>query len=467
KGRHLRVVEVSHALVCLLLTQCGHTTNCLTHSNHVLTGHVSPGTSRDILSAVPAYHSSESDSEGVKRAKKQRRDKKWIVINQYPNAEEAESFVKSESTWSRNYTRTCEDGTKKFYRCNRVKKRGPQCDAELYFLYVNDGDKVIAYQTDCEHNHDAIGTRDSYGVHEKTKHEIDKLLGLRLKPKGILAALSKIQGVKMPTKRQLDNYLCDRRSAAFGRSAIYLGELEQWIHNRTAIPDDDNEVFVISNHRTEGSEPSFRFALSTKRLLGMIRFTDVMHAGATYNLIWQGFPVFTVGAMDRNRKFHPLCLWVASNQRQEDFQAIFDGLKEKVMLIYDHVMRPRVLVCDGAHHIQNAFHAVFGVEPITRICWSRTKKNMQKIVAKIVTHNDQKSVLEDIDSLHNASSPEVFHAAAQAFLTKWKHETVLVQHIKEEWLNKNSNWFLGAAPLSPSTNDALESFNRSIKEHNA
>lgn len=75
---------------------------------------------------------------------------------------------------------------------------------------------------------------------------------------------------------------------------------------------------------------------------------------------------------------------------------------------------------------------------------------------------EQKSVLRDVDALHNAASLEVFNAASQAFLEKWKTQTTFVKYMEEEWFRKNRNWFLGAAPMSPSTNNALESFNRNI-----
>lgn len=39
-------------------------------------------------------------------------------------------------------------------------------------------------------------------------------------------------------------------------------------------------------------------------------------------------------------------------------------------------------------------------------------------------------------------------------------------YFEKEWLSKNPNWYLGAAKLSPATNNALESFSRIIKYQN-
>lgn len=134
-------------------------------------------------------------------------------------------------------------------------------------------------------NLNAVGTRDNYGIRKKTKEEINKLFDLRLKPKAILSQLANIEGIVLPTKKQLYNYLSDHRTQKFGSS---LGELEQWIFKCTTIPEDGIEVFVISYHIIEGDQPSFRFNLSTKALLKKILFTELIHTDATYKLVWQG-----------------------------------------------------------------------------------------------------------------------------------------------------------------------------------
>ncbi|KAL0821529.1 hypothetical protein ABMA28_004986 [Loxostege sticticalis] len=421
------------------------------------------------MDEVPVYRS-DSDEEEVGAepsvpAKKSRHIKSWVLIKRC-SEQEAEEFVNDEKTWSRNYTRDSEEGQKRFYRCNKVKSKGPQCDCALYLLFVNDCEDVLIFKTTSEHNHDQIGTRSDYGISENVKREINKLFDLRLKPKAILEALNKIEGIKVPSKRQLNNYLYDRRREKYGRATIYLGELEKWIFDRTTIPDDENEVFVFSYYVLEDKVPTFRLALSTKKLLNIVCSTDVLHIDATYKLIWQGFPVLVLGTTDKNRKFHPLCLGISTNERQEDFQMIFGGLKEKALSLFDHILEPRVLVCDAAQAIINAFIEVFGNAPVVRMCWAHAKKNMQQKVQKTVHKTKQKEIIQDIDTLHYATSYEVFNAASQAFVEKWQTQTEFVNYFQEEWLKKHPNWFLGAAPCSPVTNNALEAFNRNIKDHN-
>jgi hypothetical protein len=135
-------------------------------------------------------------------------------------------------------------------------------------------------------------------------------------------------------------------------------------------------VFVISYNIFGGELPIFRFVLSTKHLLKLAACSaKIIHADATYKLICQGFPGLIVATTDKERKFHPLCLGVSNSERQ-DFQVLFNGLKESVFSIYSHSLQPSALVCHAAKSIQNAFTEVFVTAPIVRMCWAHAKRNM-------------------------------------------------------------------------------------------
>lgn len=55
--------------------------------------------------------------------------------------------------------------------------------------------------------------------------------------------------------------------------------------------------------------------------------------------------------------------------------------------------------------------------------------------------------------LHSATSPDMFQS-----------EREFITYFKKEWVYQNRNWYLGSSKGSPITNNALESFNRSIKD---
>ncbi|CAF4884414.1 unnamed protein product, partial [Rotaria sp. Silwood2] len=79
------------------------------------------------------------------------RSKYWIKEATYDNPSEAEASI--ENQWSKHYTNYTEQGRKVYYRCKRMKRRGPQCNVSMYMLYHADSDKVTCYKTEGEHDH--------------------------------------------------------------------------------------------------------------------------------------------------------------------------------------------------------------------------------------------------------------------------------------------------------------------------
>lgn len=64
-----------------------------------------------------------------------------------------------------------------------------------------------------------------------------------------------------------------------------------------------------------------------------------------------------------------------------------------------------------------------------------------------------------------AQKRNIFDAAAELFLLKWKKFSIdLVKYFKKEWLIAHNNWFEGFRTKTPSTNNALEASNKVIKD---
>lgn len=51
------------------------------------------------------------------------------------------------------YCNDTDAGEKVNYRCNKVKKNGPQCPAAMYLLYHADRLTVSLFRTDADHDH--------------------------------------------------------------------------------------------------------------------------------------------------------------------------------------------------------------------------------------------------------------------------------------------------------------------------
>jgi hypothetical protein len=296
--------------------------------------------------------------------------------------------------------------------------------------------------------------------------EIQKLFDLKLKPKAILIELSKNSDIrKLPSKRQLDNYLHQLRESKYGPSQISVGELEAWLLKNSVIPEDLHIPFVAQYElETEEEESIFRFFITSRYLMSICANSYKIHADATYKLLWQGFPVLIVGTTDMDKHFHPFGLSVCTNEKKEDFKFLFRALVATSKKLFEKKFEPNVLICDAAKSIQNAFIEIFGTDKLIIMCWAHMRKNVQKRVERDVEKKNRSLILSDINTLQLSSSPEIFEKAVELFKKKWNTEQAFLNYFEREWLSDNSNWYEGVMKHVPSTNNALEAFNKVIKD---
>lgn len=78
-----------------------------------------------------------SDQEQNIPMKKKRGYQSWVFVAKFDSASLAHKVLEQENIWSINYSNESEDGKKTYYRCNKVKKRGPQCSARRYIWYYS------------------------------------------------------------------------------------------------------------------------------------------------------------------------------------------------------------------------------------------------------------------------------------------------------------------------------------------
>lgn len=402
------------------------------------------------------------DQSPLKLEKQQRTTHDWRFSSSFKSLEIALAVVKEEAVWSRYRTTEVTEGRKIFFRCNQVKVRGKQCAAAVYLLLDSTSNRVELFRTSKSHDHTNNEDPLDHTMTPLVKAEIDKMFNQNMKGKQIAKSLAEA-GHKLPKQRQLNNFIASLRKAKFGDSKISMGELEAWIVKNSAEPTNPHDAFVI-NHELEFEKPHFRFVISTKHLISNLMLSSVLHADATYKIIWQGFPVLFVGVTDRDRHFHIVALAVSVTEKTEDFTFLFRAIQIAAKQYNGVAYEPKVLVCDAAKAITNGFTNIFGSEPCVRMCWAHVKINLQKNTNRCSTKAISQLILQDINMLQLASSLAIFEKAALAFLTKWKNEKEFCLYMQKEWFDQNSNWFEGAAPNSPSTNNALEAFNRVVKD---
>ncbi|CAF4737801.1 unnamed protein product [Rotaria sp. Silwood2] len=373
-----------------------------------------------------------NDLNQNKNVKKKRRSKHWVKEATFDNAEEAEESI--ENIWSKQYTNYIDHGRRVYYRCNKAKLRGPQCSASIHLLYHADSDQVTVYKTEGEHDH-----------HDE-----------------------KVRGIDENVKKCIEELYND----------------EQWCEGNVEVPIDENKAFAVSykilydNEEYEDNEDieedgnKFHIFISSVRLLNIASISSHLHADATYKLVWQGFPVLIVGTTDFNKAVHPFGLAVCSNETIKDFEFIFNSIQVGMQKINKDLLKPTALISDAADAIKNGFTNIFGSSYNQIMCWAHMKRKVNNRVCQIDDKHIAKEIIEDIEMLQLSNSTEVFKLASTLFVKKWnmnnkqKNESILdfMNYFYNEWLKTNDGWYEGIQVYTPSTNNALEATNRTIKD---
>ena len=83
-----------------------------------------------------------------------------------------------------------------------------------------------------------------------------------------------------------------------------------------------------------------------------------------------------LGTTDMKKSFHPYGLLVTMHERGEDFEFMFQTIKDLINKIHNVDFKPTILVADSSVAITKGFEAVF--ELLKRVhCWFHVKKDKE------------------------------------------------------------------------------------------
>lgn len=250
-----------------------------------------------------------------------------------------------------------------------------------------------------------------------------------------------------------------------GYGSIRIGDIIEWAEANQDIPDDFTELFVLNHETSEPntSKPFFRFVISSKILLQNALKSNIVHIDATYKLIWSGFPVFVIGTTDMQRKFHLIGVGVSVFEQEPDFAFMLQSVRTFIESILHKQYTPKVLVSYAAHSITNAYDSVFPDDKNIKImCYYHMITNVERNKNK-VDKSVWPDVKKDIEAFHLAPSTLNFKKALRLFMLKYKEQDKFCDYFRKTWVEQNPNWYEGVKHFTPSTNNALEGFNNSIK----
>ena len=188
-----------------------------------------------------------------------------------------------------------------------------------------------------------------------------------------------------------------------------------------------------------------------------------VHIDATYKVIDIGYPVIVLGMTDVNQRFVLLALAIVSDEKMETYFWVLDVLRRECEK-YGLIFKPKNLIGDLAPQISQAIQQ-FEPECLRTHCWVHVLKGMNKVM-KGLPRCLKEEIISDIFFLQLISSKALFEKGWALFLEKWQQirqtEECIVQ-LNQNYRLNNSNWYEGYAVHSPSTNNALERFNLTIK----
>ena len=161
--------------------------------------------------------------------------------------------------------------------------------------------------------------------------------------------------VPVPSRPQLNNYLAylRRNQAGATGDSLTLQHIIQWctVH-RTADDENIDKPFVVDSFfapeedNDNHDQSRFRVSISTKRLLVSMPPLSMLHADASYKLMWQGYPCLLFGFSDRANHFHPVMVGISEFEKGDDDFAWFFNV------IFANCSQPSNLMSDAASSIK-------------------------------------------------------------------------------------------------------------------
>lgn len=238
-----------------------------------------------------------------------------------------------------------------------------------------------------------------------------------------------------PTPRQI-SYLLSKYRKKETKPIINMGDLMKWCQERAAFPSNSDDAFVIGHEcSTHEGNQSFRFCMSTPTLLEKLSNALIIATDATYKLNWLGYPLIIVGTVDNAKKFHPMIYAFSSHERTEDYEFVFQTIKDAIALHLKKEFKPEILVADGADAIRNAFYKVYESAKDDVMCFAHVLRNVKK--RPFTCKTNKSLIIEDIRKIQLAPNKHVFELMTTLFVEKWKNlENNFIEYFKKEWLGK-------------------------------
>nr|XP_029722901.1 uncharacterized protein LOC115263748 isoform X2 [Aedes albopictus] len=388
----------------------------------------------------------------------------WQTIKTNVPMKEAENFLR---TFELGFLFKSENrpakGTMRYYRCSRLKHRArPQCERKALIFIPNTTDGCTI---SCKgaHTCDKAPAENIAGrkLNPENHQTIEDLVSSGMPTKDVKKTIGTLaEGV---TKNQLNYAIKAANKKLFGSGVLSLGELEEWAAIKSRIPQDNRTAFVLDKD-IDHANAKFRFLVSSRQLLSLVGELRIIAADCTFKTTLEGFPLLVVCMVDEMRHAHPIAFGCLSNQSASDYEFAFNCIHETCAKIGIKLDALEFFISDGETALKSAAKKVFGgIKTIN--CYFHLKQNLKKYFQKFKIQADlQSSISDGIDKLQIAPTQKHYESAVQLFMTDYDSVPGFTDFFAKYVNNSNfAGWHEAFAPGVPSTNNAVEAINKSIK----
>ncbi|KAF4720142.1 hypothetical protein FOZ62_013312, partial [Perkinsus olseni] len=401
----------------------------------------------------------------------------WQPVATFEDECLARDWLESDNEYCKLRTNFTKRGVKRYFYCRGCKRPGRTSagrdgqnqyatqfrGVQKYLHYDAYSSKVWAFDNGEEHRH----FDSTWGIPKRLKILIDQQLakGVISKPQ-IVKALEDLTGdpMTLPTSRQVESYIREyKKQQAAGSIRPTTQDLKDLAARYGKLPPehDIDTAFVIASDFSDGMQIVF----STRRLVKLTRRATMYALDGTYKLMWQGFPLLVLAAVDEHNHTFPVALCISGNERAEDYIKLLGSLNEIAPALGLNQWTPHVVLGDGAPSITAAMKEVFP-GALRATCWFHAKQRIEFKLKDLKTPQELlHAMITDICYLQICFTSAMFELGCLLYQKKYtQHNPDAITYLKDQWFTgDNSGWWEGASLRHPSTNNGVESANGKIK----
>lgn len=211
--------------------------------------------------------------------------------------------------------------------------------------------------------------------------------------------------------------------------------------------------------------------MTSKTLLSVVTKLEqwelpvVFHMDGTFKLNENEFPVIVLGVTDAAQQLHVMSLSVVSHCTQAVYQRLLKGFKDIIATVFPKVtFSPDYIMTDAEPAERNALVSNFP-EAETLMCYFHVRKACEE---KLRNKAEKLLILEDINDLHMCASQEEFDKKYSRYFNDWlANNSEFAFYFQKQWkMGTFNEWqIFQSAPGCATTNNAVESFNSTLKKY--